>query len=278
MANVLSEEKKETILAALVEGNSIRSIERMTKVHRDTICRLLVRVGEGCEAMMRERFVGLDLEDIQLDEIWTYVGKKQATIIRSGERVDPREGDQWVFVALDAGTKLVPAWVVGKRDGVNSFHIVNELAERINGSFQLTTDAFSGYKTAYPVIARNGIDYATQTKSYSATNPSFGRYSPPRVSHCTTEILAGDPDPEAISTSYVERQNLTMRMHMRRFTRLTNAFSKKLRNLQAAVSLHFAWYNFVRVHNSLRTTPAVVAGVADGEWTMGDLLAWETPY
>ena len=189
MANKLSQDKKRTVISALVEGNSIRSIERMTGVHRDTICRLLVRVGDGCEAMMRERFTGLDLEDVQVDEIWTYVAKKQRTVIRSAERVNPEQGDQWVFVALDAGTKLVPCWLVGKRSGANAYRIVRELADRIDGPFQLTTDAFAGYKSALNTVVRRGIDYATQIKSYTATNPSFGRYSPPRVSRCTAEVV-----------------------------------------------------------------------------------------
>ncbi len=278
MANVLAPEKKRLIISALTEGNSIRSIERMTGCHRDTICRLLLRVGEGCQAMMRERFNGLRLDDLQVDEIWTFVQKKQAAVIRSGRRVNPKHGDQWVFVALDAETKLVPHWIVGKRNGYNAYQMISELARRIDGPFQLTTDAFTGYKAALGVVAARGIDYATQTKSYTATNPSFGRYSPPSVSRCTAEVVAGDPDPEAISTSYVERQNLTMRMSMRRFTRLTNGFSKSLRNLEAAVSLHFAWYNFVRVHDSLRSTPAVVAEVADTEWELDRLLAYEAPY
>lgn len=170
--------------------------------------------------------------------------------------------------------------MVGKRDGLNAYRLMADLAERIPvGELQISSDAFPGFKSAVALIRRQGIDYAQQVKHYvgGSALPRVG-YAPPKVESVSTRVVCGDPDPERISTTFVERQNLTMRMHMRRFTRLTNAFSRKLRNLKAAVALHFAWYNFVRVHQTLSVTPAMEAGVASSPWGVEDLLAWENPY
>ena len=244
---VLSQDKKHMCIAALVEGNSIRSIERMTGVHRDTICRLLVRVGEGCAVMMDARLRDLDCDNLQIDEIWTYVGKKQGHLTDEEKR-NASIGDQWVFVAMDADSKLVPAWSVGKRTQTTAIHLLKDLKARVPYRPQISTDGFVIYEMTIPFVFGAQVDWATQVKHYYGTDAGSGRYAPPRMCATSTTVCCGDPALEGISTSYIERQNLTMRMHMRRFTRLTNAFSKKTRNLRAAVALHFAWYNFVRVH------------------------------
>jgi IS1 family transposase len=274
--NKLSKEKKRRVIAALVEGNSIRSTERMFGVHRDTIMRLLVRVGRGCEKLMDEKMRDLDCRAIQADEIWTYVGKKQRQLTKEDKVFRPELGDQWVFVAIDPETKLVPTWIIGKRDLVNATAFMKDLARRLNGSrTQLTTDAFIPYATAVEWAFGKRVDYAQLMKIYESAPADAGRYSPPRVAGIRKEAIIGDPNPKNIGTSFVERQNLTMRMQMRRFTRLTNAFSKKLENLKAALALHFAHYNFVRVHRSLRVTPAIEAGITDHIWSIDDLLALE---
>jgi len=274
---VLPDEKKRMVIAALVEGNSIRSIERMTGVHRDTICRLLVRVGEGCAGTMDDRMHDLECHNVQIDEIWTFVGKKQRRLTPDEKR-NPNGGDQYVFVALDAETKLVPSWLVGKRNHASAMEMLKDLKARLAVRPQITTDAFPGYSVTIPLVFGGGVDWATEMKHYEGTDAGAGRYAPPSVCATSTTVRCGRPDPECISTSYVERQNLTIRMHSRRFTRLTNAFSKKARNLKAAVALHFAWYNFVRIHKTLGVTPAMEAGVSSRLWEIDDLLACELPY
>lgn len=273
MANHLKAEKKRAILNALVEGNSIRSVERMTGVHRDTICRLLVQVGEACEQLMKERMRNLNCTDLQADEIWTYVGKKQRRL-DDLEKMIGTKGDQYVFVAMDRNTKLVPVFHVGKRDGANTIEFMAAVKRCLNGVRpQLSTDGFDAYPDAVELAFGPGVDYAQLIKVFKAENAGRGRYSPPSVSETIQLVINGDPDEKKICTSHVERQNLTMRMQMRRFTRLTNAFSKKLRNLKAAVALHFAHYNFCRVHKSLRVTPAMEAGLTDHVWGMDELMA-----
>ena len=272
--NGLKPEKQEAILSALVEGNSIRSTERMTQTHRDTIMRLLVSVGARCQQLLDERLRGFQCERLQVDEIWTFVRKKER---RLGvlERLNPEIGDQYVFVALDAETKLIPAFLVGKRDGHTALLFMADLYQRLtgNGRIQLTTDGFYAYLDAVEQTFGAEIDYAQLVKIYAAIGAGPGRYSPPRVAETVSTVIQGDPDPGHISTSYVERQNLTMRMAMRRFTRLTNAFSKKLANLKAALALHFAHYNFMRVHRTLRVTPAMEAGITGHIWTWEELLS-----
>ncbi len=271
--NQLQPEKQLAVIAALVEGNSVRSVERLTGVHRDTILRLLVRVGERCERLLDERMRGFHSQHLQIDEIWTFCAKKEARL--QGPEVFSEElGDQYVFVALDAESKLVPTFAVGKRDGETALRFLTDLRQRLdgNGRVQVTTDAFRAYLGAMEETFGADVDYAQLVKLYRAENPGPGRYSPPRVQETISTPIEGHPDPRHISTSYVERQNLTMRMQMRRFTRLTNAFSKKLANLKAALALHFAWYNFVRVHKTLRVTPAMAAGLTDRVWGLADLL------
>lgn len=269
----LKTEQRIRIVSALVEGNSIRSIERMTGIHRDTIMRLLVQVGEHCQRLLDERMRGFHSRLIQADEIWTFVGKKERRLSLD-ERLNPELGDQYVFVALDAETKLIPTFAVGKRDSETAVRFIMDLKERLvgNGRIQLTTDGLNAYIGAVELAFGSDVDYAQQVKLYEAVNPGPGRYSPPRVSEVVSTPIQGNPDPDHISTAYVERQNLTIRMQIRRFTRLTNAFSKKLANLKAALALHFAHYNFVRVHRTLRCTPAMAAGVTDHIWNWDEIL------
>ena len=271
--NVLKREKQLVVLSALVEGNSIRSIERMTGVHQVTILRLLVRVGEHCAHLMDERMCGFHSSHLQVDEIWTFVAKKERRLT-SEEAKNAELGDQYVFVAIDAESNLIPAFTVGKRDGQTALEFLTKLRQCLegNGRIQLTTDGLNAYLGAVEEAFGADVDYAQLVKLYEAENPGPGRYSPPRVTETVSTPISGNPDPEHISTSYVERQNLTMRMQMRRFTRLTNGFSKKLANLKAAVALHFAWYNFVRVHRTLRVTPAMEAGLTDRIWGLENLL------
>jgi hypothetical protein len=269
--NMLNRDEQRRVIAALVEGNSIRSIERMTGIHRDTVMRLAVRIGEGCDRLMDTMMRGIDCEHLQLDEIWAYVGMKQKTA-RGLNKAD-EFGDVYTLVAIDAETKLVPCWHVGKRTWNDTALFVNDLRNRVANRPQITTDAFAAY---YGPISRafdNDVDYAQITKVFaSELNVGRGRYSPPVMVRCETDRLIGLPDSEHVSTSYVERQNLTMRMQMRRFTRLTNGFSKKRVNHAAAVCLHFAHYNLVRMHKTLRMTPALAHGIVDHLWTVEELV------
>ena len=278
MANVLKHEKQERVISALVEGSSIRSTERMTGVHRDTIMRLMQRVGAGCEAIMDAELRGLDCKRVQVDELWGFVQKKQRHVTEDDN--PNRVGDFWTFVAIDADTKLVPTFKVGKRDAQTARAFMHDLASRIEGRVQISADALRAYVDAVDFAFGEDVDFGQIVKSYEAEPIGPGRYSPPKVIATDKRPVWGDPDPDHISTSYVERNNLTMRMSIRRLTRLTNAFSKRAENLRAAVALHFGHYNFVRTHRTLtkqngglHTTPAMAAGVADHPWKLGDLLA-----
>jgi len=269
--NKLDGERQSRIIAALVEGNSIRSVERMTEIHRDTIMRLAVRVGEGCDRLLDEMMRGLTCEKLQLDEIWAYVGCKQKTA-RAQNKTD-EFGDLYTFVAIDADSKLVPAFHVGKRTWNDTQLFVDDLKGRLVNRPQISSDAFPAYYGAIMRAFEGKLDYAQTSKVFaSELNTGRGRYSPPIMMKCVKDPLIGTPDRDDISTSYVERQNLTMRMSMRRFTRLTNGFSKKRANHAASVCLHFAHYNLVRVHKTLRMTPAMAHGIADHIWTVGELL------
>jgi IS1 family transposase len=263
-------DKKLAVISALVEGNSIRATSRMTGVNKRTITRLLLSVGAGCERLLDQRMRQLPCRFIQYDEIWTFVKKKDKRV--NGDDNVVLVGDQYVFVALDAETKLVPCFRVGKRSAENTWYFVRDLQERLRYRVQLTTDGYRAYLTAVEDAFGADIDYAMLVKTYEHDESKRERYSPSDIVQAVPTPLTGFPDPKHISTSYVERQNLTMRMQLRRFTRLTNAFSKKLTNLRAAVALHFAHYNFVRIHQSLRVTPAMAAGVTDCLWSLDNLL------
>ncbi|MFZ0914328.1 MAG: IS1 family transposase [Candidatus Korobacteraceae bacterium] len=267
----LSTEKKLAVIAALVEGNSIRSISRMTDVDRNTITSLLVKTGDYCNDLLDGSMRNLRCGYVQCDEIWTYVGKKQRHV-HSGD--SPEVGDQWVFVAMDAQTKLVPVHTVGKRTEETTWYFIDELAKRLANRIQLTTDGFHFYNRTVEDAFGAEIDFAQLIKLYGqyGQHDTDAKYSPSPIVEVISKVRNGDPDPDHICTSHIERQNLTMRMQMRRFTRLTNAFSKKLTNLKAACALHFAHYNFCRVHSSLRVTPAMAAGISSHIWDIGELL------
>jgi IS1 family transposase len=273
--NALKIERKLAVLSALLEGNSIRSVERMTGVHRDTIMRLLNRVGDNCLTILDRQMRGFHSRLIQVDEIWTFVRKKEQRL-KAEEKQNPEIGDQYVFVALDAETKLIPVFTVGKRNGETASRFMGELKERLNGNgrIQLTTDGFRAYIQAVENNFGSDVDYAQLVKLFGSEPAGFGRYAPPKVKEAVSTVINGAPDKKHISTSYVESHNLTMRMQIRRFTRLTNAFSKKLQNLKSALALYFAHYNFCRIHRTLRVTPAMEAGVTNRLWSIGDLLEW----
>jgi IS1 family transposase len=262
-------ERRTQIINCLVEGNSIRSTERMTDTHRDTIIRLLEQVGQAYAALLDEQMQRLPCRHIEVDEIWTYVQKKQRWITDKDDTNGV--GDMWTFVALDADTKLVPTYRVGKRDFRTASAFMSDLSSRLVNRVQLSSDALRVYVEATEQAFGADVDYGQIVKFYEAEPIGPGRYSPPRVANAERSVIMGEPDYAHISTSYVERQNLTMRMNMRRFARLTNAFSMKVEILRAAVALHFAHYNFVRIHKSLRVTPAMAAGVTDRLWTLEDL-------
>ena len=268
--NRLNLDRRTQIVSALVEGNSIRSTERMTGVHRDTIMRLLVEVGTGCASLMDEKMRELPCKRVQVDEIWSYVGKKQRQLKPEDDRT--RVGDQWTFVAIDSETKLVPSYLIGKRNSVCANIFMRDLSMRLANRVQLSSDAMDAYADAVERAFGAEVDYGQAVKFYEAEPTGPGRYSPPKVVDIERSVVVGSPLQAHISTSIIERQNLTMRMSMRRFTRLTNGFSKKIENMKAAVSLHFAHYNFVRTHKTLRMTPAMAAGIEQNLWPVQELV------
>jgi IS1 family transposase len=269
--NTLDATQRCAVIAALVEGNSIRSVERMTGIHRDTIMRFMVRVGNGCADLMDREMRNLNCQRLQLDELWAFVGMKQK---RASQLADRGEfGDAYTFVALDADTKLVPCFHVGRRTWNDTSIFIDDLRSRVVNRPQISTDAFRPYYGAIRRAWDSNVDYAQIIKVFaSELNTGRGRYSPPQMVNSEREVLIGSPDEDFISTSYVERQNLSVRMECKRFARLTLAFSKKLANLKASVALHYAHYNFVRVHRTLRCTPAMAAGVTDRLWSVGELI------
>ena len=270
--NQLSTAKRAQIVAALVEGCSVRSIVRMTGCSKNTIAKLLVELGAACSEYMDKNLVNLKCERIQCDEIWSFVGAKQKNVTPELLERNPDAGDVWTWVAMDADTKLVCSWTVGKRDWQTADYFVRDLESRLANRVQLTSDGNRLYFHAIKAAFKSDIDYAVLRKIYGGGYTSEGRYSPPECIACEKEPKIGDPDPKHISTSYVERQNLTMRMQMRRFTRLTNAFSKKIENHIASMAIHYMWYNFVRIHKSLRVTPAMAAGVTDRLWSIEEMV------
>jgi len=273
--NRLTTEKRAQIIGCLVEGNSIRATVRMTGAAKNTITKLLVDLGEACAEYQDGELVDLPCEVVEADEIWSFCYAKQKNVPEQF-RGAPGYGDVWTFTALCADTKLVPSWLVGERTMDDAEIFLTDLASRVSGRIQLSTDGHRIYEgTVGPSFERN-VDWAQIQKHYASPTDQ-GKYSPPVCIGTKRRVVRGDPDPDRISTSYVERQNLTMRMGMRRFTRLTNAFSRKVENLAHAVSLHYMFYNFARPHQSLKEryprTPAMAAGVADHVWTLEEIAA-----
>jgi len=264
---------------ALVEGNSIRAVCRMTGVAKDTVLKLLVDLGSACERYQDVTLRNLKSKRIQLDEIWAFVYAK-ATNLPEQHAGEWGYGDVWTWTALDADTKLVPSWAVGRRDAFTGHAFIRDLASRLAHRIQLTSDGNKTYLEAVEGASGADVDSAMLVKMYggdSGSREAQAKYSPGECLGTREVCITGRPDPKHISTSYVERQTLTMRMQMRRFTRLTNAFSKKVDNHKAAIALHYMWYNFGRIHQTLRVTPAMEAGVSDHVWSVEEvvgLLDW----
>lgn len=271
--NVLKAEKKLAVITALTEGCSIRSIVRLTGVHKKTVMKLLVEIGTKCEQIMKEKMYSIRCEAVECDEIWTFVGKKEGVMKADERKSNPEFGDQYTYIALDPKTKLIPAFHVGKRDSINTSTFIADLSRRIDGPTQVSTDAWGPYSPAIRRFFGNRATYAQITKFYAAENPGAGRYAPPRVSGTQITEVLGIPDYSKVCTSYVERQNLTLRMKVARFHRLTLVFSRKLANLKAAVALYFWSYNFCLIHRSLRMTPAMAAGITNRIWELGELIS-----
>jgi len=271
--NRLSTEKRAQVIAALVEGNSIRATVRMTGVAKNTVTKLLVDLGTACSVHQDMSMRNLSCERLQVDEIWAFCYSKQKNVPADKEG---EAGDVWTWVAIDADTKLVPSYRVGSRDLGEAHAFMQDLAGRLSHRVQLTSDGHKPYLAAVRGAFNGEVDYATLVKLYGSDGQGGykSRYSPGVCIGAVPQRVTGDPDPGHISTSYVERQNLTMRMSMRRFTRLTNAFSKKVENLAAAVSLHFCHYNYCRPHSSLgkSVTPAMAAGLTDHVWKLDELI------
>lgn len=271
MSNNLSNEKKSAAISMLCEGSSIRSIERITGIHRDTVMRLGVRMGEGCKRIMDEKLRGLNSRIIEVDEVWGFVGMKAKTAKRS--QANETMGDVWTWIALDAETKLVPAFAVGGRNQVTADGFIEDLASRLTHRVQISTDGLLAYQGAIEKAFGTDVDYGTIVKTFSSAQlEEQRRYSPPEVVKVERMAVSGNPNPDLISTSYIEKQNHTLRMHCRRLSRLTNAFSKKIENFKAAVALHYGYYNFVKIHQSIRCTPAMEAGVTTSPWTVAGLV------
>lgn len=269
--NKLSTEKRVQLLASLVEGNSIRATARMTGVAFNTVLKFVADAGRACSIYQDQVFHNLTCKRLQCDEIWSFVGCKAKNT--TPETKAKGWGDVWTWTAIDADTKLVPCWFIGTRDASAAWHFMHDLKARLANRVQLTTDAHKAYLTAVDVTFGNEIDYAQLVKIYGV--PPQGpetRYSPAQCMGARKAVMTGQPEYGHVSTSIVERQNLTMRMSMRRFTRLTNAHSKKVENHEHAVALHFMHYNFCRIHQSLRVTPAMEAGITDHVWELKEIV------
>lgn len=272
--NKLSTEKRAQIIACLVEGNSIRATVRMTGAAKNTIVKLLVDLGAACAEYQNKVLVNLPCKRVQVDEIWSFCHCKQKNIPED-KKGQFGYGDVWTWTAIDADTKLVPSWLVASRDADAAAIFLTDLKARLpkDVRIQLTSDGHSAYLSAVDDVFGADVDYAQLVKIYGSDPEAPRRYSPAKCLGAIKTPVNGKPDPKHVSTSYVERQNLTMRMSMRRFTRLTNGFSKKVENLAAAISLHYMYYNFARIHRSLRVTPAMEAGITDHVWTLEEIAA-----
>jgi|SRR3990172_7454693 len=273
--NRLSTKQRAQIVAALVEGNSIRATSRMTGAAKGTVLKLLADLGKACAEYQDKTFHNLNCKRVQVDEVWSFCYAKGRNV---PEKYEDQFGfgDVWTFTAICADTKLVPCWKIGRRTAEHAAEFINNLAGRLAHRIQLTSDGYRKYVDAVENSFSGNVDYAMLVKMYGSENSNKNpdtKYSPAECTGTRVAKINGEPDPKYISTSYVERNNLTMRMSMRRFTRLTNAFSKKVENLSHAVSLHFMYYNFARIHQTLRVTPAMEAGVSDHVWSVEEIAS-----
>ena len=271
--NKLSTDRRAAVVAALVEGNSLRGTARLTGVARMTIEKLLRDLGTACRAYHDAHVRGLKSQRIQCDEIWSFVGAKAKNV---PEAKRGQWGDIWTWTALDPDSKLIAGYRVGNRTALDAYDFMNDVASRLTSRVQVTTDAYKLHLNAVDYAFGVDVDFATLEKHYGsfiASPAAAHRYTPAKVTGMKAAIVTGSPDPKHISTSHVERQNLTMRMHIRRFGRLTNAFSKKIEMHAHAVALHFMFYDFVKIHQTLRVTPAMEAGLTSHSWEMSDLVA-----
>ena len=271
--NILNTHKRKLIIRLLVEGNSIRATARIAEVQRNTVSKLLVDAGKACAEYQDSAFQDLPCRRMEVDEIWSFVYAKQKNVPRA-TNAPAEAGDVWTWTAICADTKLVPVWRLGDRTSMTAIDLMDDLRARLSNRIQLTSDGHKAYFDAVEGAFGGDVDYAQLVKIYGQApeEDKTTRYSPSVCTGSKKKKMIGQPDSKLISTSYVERQNLTMRMSMRRFTRLTNAFSKKLENHAHAVALHYMYYNFCRIHQTLETTPAKKAGVADRVWSVEDLV------
>jgi IS1 family transposase len=271
--NRLTTEKRVQIIAALVEGTAINAVSRMTGVSKVTVLKLLKDVGEACAAFEHKALRNLPCQHIQCDEIWSFCYAKEKNVPAS-KKGQFGFGDVWTWTALDADTKLICSWMLGDRSAATAKVFMQDLAMRLANRVQLTTDGYRPYLDAVDNAFGINVDYSMLVKMYGNDRESGeARYSPADCIGCRRVEITGNPDPKKVSTSYVERNNLTLRMQMRRFTRLTNAHSKKIENLGHALALHFVHYNFCRIHQTLRVTPAMEAGIADHVWSIEEIVS-----
>jgi IS1 family transposase len=275
--NRLSIQKRAQMLGMMVKGNSLRSITRMADVSINTVTKLLVEVGTACERFHNEHVVNVRVKRLQCEEIWSFVGSKERHT--TPEKKMQGFGDAWTWLALDSETKLCVSFLVGGRDAAWANLFMQDCARRINGRVQVTTDGHRAYIEAVEGAFGMDCDYAVLQKIYGLpTEEESRRYSPARCIGCETKVVSGNPDPQYINTSHIERFNLTMRMTNRRFTRLTNAFSKKWRNHELMIAIHTVHYNYVRLHKSLRCTPAMAADLSDHLWSLEDMISMTDSY
>jgi IS1 family transposase len=271
--NKLPAAKRVQILSLLCEGVSMRSISRLADVSINTVSKLLVDAGRVCAEFHDEQVRGVKSNRVQVDEIWSFTYAKKKNVTPKIAETHENAGDTWTWTGLDADSKLIVSWLVAGRDAGSAFTFISDLASRLRNRIQLTSDGLRLYVDAVEDAFGADVDFAQLQKIYGTDEEAEKRYSPAKCIGVECRIVQGDPDPKNIATSYVERQNLTMRMHMRRFTRLTNGFSKKFENHVHMVALYTVFYNFTKIHKTLRTTPAMAAGLTDRVWDMSEIVA-----
>lgn len=258
-------------LQLLLEGCAVASVERVTGLHKRTILNLLVLAGERCEKFLERRVKDVAVKDVAIDELWSYVGAHDAHLRRKGIK-DPKQGSKWCYIALERNTKMVLAWHLGERNEKDTIEFTEKLSSATSGEFQVSADGWPAYPFALSLSLGDRISFAQQVKIYATSENPNTRYSPAKITKTTIKSVFGNPDRDRVSTSHVERLNLELRMSMRRLTRLTLSYSRKLENLRAAFALTFAYHNFVRLHQTLRATPAMVAGLSKHVWSLEELL------